>query len=203
MAHGPTDTPTHIQEGIIASITDQDTAAAQNGAQDVDGSQLSDVLTITIGHASNDLYVAFLPPLLPLFIAQLGLSKTQAGLLSFIRQTPSFLQPAMGHLADRFNLRRVVILTPTITAAAFSLLSVAGEYATGIFFNVYLDAGLRVPTPQIGLLIGVAQLVSVPVAVGAPLLMARWGRFRTLLWGIVGVAISVLTATARPAPTPR
>ena len=80
----------------------------------------------------------------------------------------------------------------------FNLLSLAGEYAARTFFNVYLDAGLRVPTSQIGMLIGLAQLVSVPVALGAPLLMGRWGRFRSLLWGTIGMAISVLPLALVP-----
>jgi FSR family fosmidomycin resistance protein-like MFS transporter len=86
------------------------------------------VLTITLGHLANDMYPSFLPALLPLFIANLGLSKTEAGLLSLIRQAPSLAQPAMGHLADRFNLRGVLVLTPAVTAVMFSLLGVAPSY---------------------------------------------------------------------------
>ncbi len=78
---------------------------------------------------ANDMYPSFLPALLPLFIANLGLSKTEAGLLSLIRQAPSLAQPAMGHLADRFNLRSVLVLTPAATAVMFSLLGVAPSYA--------------------------------------------------------------------------
>lgn len=87
------------------------------------------MLTITLGHAANDIYQSFLSPLLPLFIANFGLSKTQAGLLSLIKQTPSLLQPAIGHLADRFNLRSVVILAPTVSAVVMSLLGLAPSYA--------------------------------------------------------------------------
>ena len=72
--------------------------------------------------------MSFLPALLPLFITNLGLSHTRAGLLSLLRQTPSLLQPAIGHLADRVDLRRLVILAPTVTALMTSLLGLAPSY---------------------------------------------------------------------------
>lgn len=91
--------------------------------------QTSRVLTITGGHAVHDTYTAFLPPLLPAFIASLTLSTTEAGLLSVFLQVPSLLQPFIGHLADRVSLRYLVILAPTVTAVAMSLLGVAPDYA--------------------------------------------------------------------------
>lgn len=133
---GRTITQTWLQEDIIASIVDQETnvppggvGVSQKGSAVAQKFQLSDVLTITLGHAANDIYQSFLSPLLPLFIANFGLSKTQAGLLSLIKQTPSILQPAIGHLADRFNLRSVVILAPTVSAVVMSLLGLAPSYA--------------------------------------------------------------------------
>jgi len=90
--------------------------------------RLGSVLTITLGHAANDVYASFLPSLLPLFIANFGLTKTQAGLLTLIRQTPSLLQPAIGHLADRLRLRGIIILAPTVTAIMMSLLGKAPSY---------------------------------------------------------------------------
>jgi len=95
---------------------------------DPQGFPLGSMLTITVGHAANDIYMSFLAPLLPLFIANLGLSHTRAGMLSLLKQTPSLLQPAIGHLADRFNLRRLVVLAPTVTALAISLLGLAPNY---------------------------------------------------------------------------
>ena len=85
-----------------------------------------------------------------------------------------------------------------VVAALFNVLSLAGEYAARTFFNVYLDAGLRMSTSHIGLLVGVAQLVSVPAALAAPLVMARWGRLRSLLVGPIGIAISLLPLALIP-----
>ncbi len=87
------------------------------------------VISVSVGHALHDTYTAFLAPLLPLFIKNLGLSIAQAGLLSMFLQWPSLLQPVIGHVADRVNLRYVVILAPLVTAAMMSLLGVAPNYA--------------------------------------------------------------------------
>ena len=86
------------------------------------------VLTITAGHAVHDTYTAFLAPLLPVFIENLSLSKTEAGLLTAFNQAPSLFQPFIGHLADRLSLRYLVILSPAVTATAMSVLGLAPSY---------------------------------------------------------------------------
>jgi FSR family fosmidomycin resistance protein-like MFS transporter len=98
--------------------------------------QAGRVLTITAGHAMHDTYTAFLPPLLPVFIANLALSKTEAGLLTVFMQGPSLLQPFIGHLADRVNLRTFVVLAPAVTATMMSLLGVAPGYAVLALFLI-------------------------------------------------------------------
>ncbi|MCL7453111.1 MAG: MFS transporter [Anaerolineae bacterium] len=90
--------------------------------------QTGRVLTITIGHAVHDTYTAFLAPLLPVFIENLSLTKTEAGLLTAFNQAPSLLQPVIGHLADRLSLRYLVILSPAVTATVMSLLGLAPTY---------------------------------------------------------------------------
>jgi FSR family fosmidomycin resistance protein-like MFS transporter len=98
-------------------------------AAEADRFQADRVSTISAGHAVHDTYTAFLPSLLPVFIENLSLSTTQAGLLSVFLQAPSLLQPFIGHLADRFSLRYFVILAPAVTAVAMSLLGIAPGYA--------------------------------------------------------------------------
>jgi len=98
--------------------------------------QAGRVLTITTGHTVHDTYTAFLAPLLPVFIANLALSKTEAGLLTVFMQGPSLLQPFIGHLADRVNLRHFVVLAPAVTATMMSLLGVAPGYAVLALFLV-------------------------------------------------------------------
>jgi FSR family fosmidomycin resistance protein-like MFS transporter len=96
---------------------------------DAERFQTGGVVTVTAGHAVNDTYTSFLPPLLPLLIQQFSLSTTQAGLLSVFLQWPSVLQPFIGYRADRLNLRLLVILAPAVTGIAMSLLGIAPSYA--------------------------------------------------------------------------
>ncbi len=122
------DQDTHNDEG---QATDATQLAEAEGPvlSEIEEFQTGRVLTITLAHAMNDTYTAFLPPLLPAFIAKLALSKTEAGLLAFLQSSPSVLQPVIGHLADRVTLRYFVILAPAGTATMMSLLGVAPRYA--------------------------------------------------------------------------
>ena len=101
-------------------------AAAQSTASEE--FHASQVTTISAGHAVHDTYTSFLPALLPVFIERLALSNTQAGLLTVFREAPSLFQPLIGHLADRTNLRTLVILTPAVSATVMSLLGLAPAY---------------------------------------------------------------------------
>ncbi len=91
--------------------------------------QTGRVATVAGGHAVHDTYVAFLPPLLPVFVEQMALSNTGAGVLSAFVQLPSLLQAFIGHIADRRTLRGAVIAAPAIAAGLMSMLGWAGSYA--------------------------------------------------------------------------
>ncbi len=78
------------------------------------------------------------------------------------------------------------------------LLRVAGEGATRTFFNVYLDASLHVSTSLIGTLMASSQLLAGLAALTAPLLMARWGKSRTVVLGTIGMALSMLPLALIP-----
>jgi MFS family permease len=73
-----------------------------------------------------------------------------------------------------------------------------GEGAVRTFFSVYMDAGLRAATAQIGALAAVGQFLGVPAALAMPLLAARWGRRRTFVWGSLGMAASLLPLALIP-----
>lgn len=90
--------------------------------------QSAKVLTIAGGHAVHDTYTAFLPALLPTFIANLSLTTLEAGLLTVMWQVPSILQPFIGHVADRISLRYMVIFAPAFTAIMMSLLGIANTF---------------------------------------------------------------------------
>lgn len=98
--------------------------------------QTGGVTVVSTAHAVHDTYTAFLPALLPVLINKFSLTNTAAGILSVFLQIPSLLQPFIGHLADKKNLKLLIILTPALTGAAMSLLSIAPTYAFLIFLLV-------------------------------------------------------------------
>ncbi len=100
------------------------TASAQESAR-FDAGRVG---TIAAGHGIHDSYTAFLAPLLIIFRQTMGLSNTEAGLLSVFMQEASLLQPVIGGLADRVGARYFVILAPAVTALAMSLLGIAQGY---------------------------------------------------------------------------
>jgi MFS transporter, FSR family, fosmidomycin resistance protein len=98
--------------------------------------QTQGVTTLTTAHAVHDTYTAFLPALLPVLIEKFTLSNTAAGLLSVFLQGPSLLQPLIGRLADRKNLRYMIIIAPSITGAAMSALGIAPTYGFAVFLLI-------------------------------------------------------------------
>ena len=75
-----------------------------------------------------------------MFIEKFSLVKAEAGLLAVFLQGPSLLQPLIGHLGDRRDLRAAVILTPTVTAVCMCLLGVAPAY--GVIALLLVTAGV-------------------------------------------------------------
>ncbi len=129
------------------------------------------VLTVALGHFVHDTFTAFYAPLLPLLRASLGLSLAQAGSLTFFRQVPSLLNPAIGFWADRARwLRWFVILAPGLTATGMTLLGWASSYAD--LAILLLAVGLSVamfhaPAPAL-----VARLAEPQTGLGMSIFMA-------------------------------
>jgi len=126
------------------------TTAQQPSAPITGTFQTGQVLTITGGHLIHDIFTSFLAPLLPLIIKKLDLSLTLAGSLAAFQQLPSLINPFLGLLADRGSLRWFIILTPTVTATAMSLMGIAPGYtALMILLTVagFSTAVWHTPTP--------------------------------------------------------
>ena len=77
-------------------------------------------------------------------------------------------------------------------------LQTAGEGVVRAFATVYLDTGLQVPPAQIGLLLGVAQLVPLAAALVTPRLLARLGTAGTLALASLGSTLALLPLAAIP-----
>ena len=86
------------------------------------------VALLSAGHGIHDMYPAFLAPLLPLLQQKLALSNTLAGSLAAFMRSSSLVQPFIGYLADRTNVRWFVVLAPGITAVCMSLLGATPSY---------------------------------------------------------------------------
>jgi FSR family fosmidomycin resistance protein-like MFS transporter len=88
----------------------------------------AEVITVAAAHGAHDTYFAYLPTILPLLIRNLSLNTTQAGLLTAFSQFPNLLQPVLGHLADRKNLKMLVVLAPTFSGILISLVGIAPSF---------------------------------------------------------------------------
>lgn len=112
------------------SIQEIEKPAAKNCPQETDDEfKAGRVLSVTTGHLTHDTFQAFISPLLPLLIEKLSITRAAAGSLMLFAQGPSLIQPFIGRLADRVNLRFVIILAPAFTATAMSLIGIAPTYA--------------------------------------------------------------------------
>ncbi len=84
---------------------------------------------LALAHMITDVYINFLPPLMPLLIQKMNLSLTLAGSLVTIRAIASFFtQPAVGYISDRTEMRIFVLFGPLVTGIFMGLLGVAPSY---------------------------------------------------------------------------
>ena len=109
-----------------------------------------EVLTISGGHFTHDIYTASVAPLLPVIIEILSLSLIAAGSLTAILQFPALINPFIGYLADRVSLRYFVILAPAVTATLIGSLGFVDSYygLAIIFFITGISvAAFHAPAP--------------------------------------------------------
>ncbi len=108
------------------------------------------MISISIAHLVHDVYSSFLAPILPLLIEKLGISYSLVSLLSFIQKTPNIINPFIGLLADKIQMRFMVIFTPVVTAITMSLLGIATSYimlAILLFIMGISASFFHVPAP--------------------------------------------------------
>jgi FSR family fosmidomycin resistance protein-like MFS transporter len=157
----------------------------------------SHVVTISGGHFIHDTFSAFLSPLLPELIDKLSLSLTQAGILTSLVQVPSILNPFIGYLDDKINLRWAVILAPAVTATLMSAIGLAPNYLTlAILLTV---VGLSVAAFHATAPAMVARTSGRQVGKGMSLFMAGGELGRTIgpLVAVWGVSIFALEGIYR------
>jgi len=83
-------------------------------------------------------------------------------------------------------------LAAIAAVTVITLLRWAGIGPMQSFLNVYMDRSLGVSTALIGSQAALAQLASIPAALTAAVLAARWGRFTVVSAGVLVAAICTL-----------
>lgn len=108
-----------------------------------------ELAAVTSGHFVNDLYAAFLTPLLPMLVAKFDMSLAMAGLLSAVyATTSSMVQPLVGHLADTSGSRAFIVLGPVVTATAMCMIGLAGSQALLVALLIIGGIGSGMFHPQ-------------------------------------------------------
>ena len=165
------------------------------------GFKMDRVLTIISAHFIHDTYSAFLAPLLPNLIEKLSLTYTQAGSLSAITQLPSLLNPIIGYLDDKVNLRIFVVLAPAISATTMSCLGIAPNYLSLVillFITGLSISAFHAPSPAM-----VARASGGQVGRGMSLFMAAGELGRTIgpllaSWGLLTFTLGRMFPIAIP-----
>ena len=102
-----------------------------------------------VAHFTNDLYVNYLPALLPLLADVHHLSLGQAGLLiSIATIAGSLFQPVFGYIADHTPVRALASLGLAAVALGSALLGVAPSYAWLALLTVLHGVGMAAFHPQ-------------------------------------------------------
>lgn len=69
------------------------------------------LLALTLIHFTGDFYTAFVTPLFPVFVDQLGLSLTEVGIIAGMMRLLAFIiQPTVGYFADRYQTRAFMLI---------------------------------------------------------------------------------------------
>jgi len=93
-------------------------------------------------HFSNDVFLAFFAPTLPVLIAQMNLLKVQAGILNLGLELTALSMPLIGRIADKRDIRKYMFLTPAVTALCMSSLTLIPNFY--LLFLVLLVGGLSI-----------------------------------------------------------
>lgn len=104
--------------------------------------QTGNVITISIAHFVHDIFSSFIAPLLPLLIDKYNLSLSLAGFLTVVQRLPSLFSPVIGIMADKLPIRYILILAPSVTATAMSLVGLAPSYI--LLLILLLCAGIGI-----------------------------------------------------------
>jgi FSR family fosmidomycin resistance protein-like MFS transporter len=118
------------------------TGTGNNSKHTTAAAMLKDTLFHTTAHFSNDFFLSFFAPTLPVLIIQMGLLKVQAGILNLSLELTALLMPLIGRLADKKDIRKYMVFTPLVTALCMSMLGVIPNFY--LLFLVLTIGGLSI-----------------------------------------------------------
>ncbi|MDH4267507.1 MAG: MFS transporter [Deltaproteobacteria bacterium] len=104
---------------------------------------------LALGHLVIDLYPAFLPALLPLWIEKFQFSFTRASLLAMVMSfSASMTQPVFGYLSDKLGGRKTTIFGPVIGGLSLSFLGLAHSYSLLVILLILGGLGVASYHPE-------------------------------------------------------
>jgi FSR family fosmidomycin resistance protein-like MFS transporter len=170
---------------------------------------------LSLAHGANDMYMGFLPALLPLIVTRLGLTLVQAGLLATVVSVTSQLtQPLFGYAADRVGRRGLAVGGPLLTALSMCWVGLLPSYELVLVALILASVGTAAFHPQGAAITGsIARRRSasamaiftaggnIGFGIGPVLVIAvvnLFGIGRTWLTLPVGIAAGLLVITSLP-----
>jgi len=175
-----------VRKGIII-MADYESIGLENIEISPDKAHLDDkfqtlkTLIVSSAHVVHDTYAGFFAPLLPYLIERMSLLKVEAGMFLLLYQGASVLQPVIGHLGDKTNLRKYALIMPALTGISLSLLGTAPTFYIGLL--LCLIAGISSASMHSILPALVARLSGKQVGKG----MSFW-----MVGGEIGIMIGPL-----------
>lgn len=114
------------------------------------GNRWLPLTVLTFAHFFNDFFQFIIPLFLPLFVLEFGLSYFEGGLLLAVYLGSAvFLNAVMGHLADRYRKRKLLMcLGLALYGISVSMLQFAQSYFTLIIISIVMGIGFSSYHPQ-------------------------------------------------------
>ncbi|PLX04010.1 MAG: MFS transporter, partial [Marinilabiliales bacterium] len=96
------------------------------------------ILSVSAVHLIHDIYAAFFAPVIPILVEKLSLNYTSIGIISAARTLPSFFNPLLGKLLDKWQTRVFLVISPIVTSVMMSLIGYANS-AYALFFILLIS----------------------------------------------------------------
>ena len=107
------------------------------------------VLLLSTGHLITDIYPGFLAPIVPLLMAKLDFSISEAAtLMSTLIIATSLFQPIFGYLSDRIKRIVFIVIGPIIAAFFMSIINLPNSYHLLLLFVFLSGLGVASFHPQ-------------------------------------------------------